>query len=246
MLLLVDDTVSAALVRRFLNTAVEDDYQFDFVDGPNPLSSSADGMQLFYRPPYFSYWPLSHSIDDIAAARRWLTSYMSERDPYDGIMMFSQGCTLGMSTLMYSEQESTAGSPPFKFAIFICGLPSLEELHQVFGFTVHSEAWEWNKMTELDEQPAALFHDAAYENAELDDLVTERFRPLLAGPCLVNIPTAHIVGARDPLYIHGLLLASLCNPNLRRIFDHGGGHEIPRNKTTSPQIAELIRWVSSE
>lgn len=130
-----------ALVRRFLNTGAEDGYRFDFVDGPNPMPP-ADGMQLFYWPPYLNYWPINHSVDDIAAARRWLEDYLADNGPYDGVMMFSQGCTLGLSTIMHGQQESTTASPPFKFAIFICGLPSLEELNQVLGFTVQSEAWK--------------------------------------------------------------------------------------------------------
>lgn len=100
-------------------------------------------------------------------------------------------------------------------------------------------------MAETDES-AAVLAKSAHKKMELNDLITQRFTPLVTGPCLVNIPTVHIVGAKDSLYVRGLLLASLCNADLRMVFDHGGGHEIPRNKTTSPQIAELIRWASSQ
>ena len=59
----------------------------------------------------------------------------------------------------------------------------------------------------------------------------------------VEIPTAHIVGSKDPIYLGSRALYNLCNENSASIFDHGGAHGIPWNLTSTQKIAEEIRSV---
>lgn len=47
------------------------------------------------------------------------------------------------------------------------------------------------------------------------------------GP-VVHVPTAHIIGAKDPHVSHSRGLIDLCQAWGRAVVDHGGGHEIPR------------------
>lgn len=61
----------------------------------------------------------------------------------------------------------------------------------------------------------------------------------------IQIPTVHIYGARDPRMGSALQLARFCRADRRRVFDHEGGHDIPRTTSVSKTIAELIVWVSS-
>ena len=62
--------------------------------------------------------------------------------------------------------------------------------------------------------------------------------------CLkIDIPTVHIYGIKDPRYTSSMQLAHFCAEDKRRVFDHGGGHEIPRTTKVSDQIAELLRWL---
>ncbi len=59
----------------------------------------------------------------------------------------------------------------------------------------------------------------------------------------VKIPTVHIFGSKDPRYPASLQLSMLCDATKRRTYDHGGGHDIPRNKMVSEDIARLMEWV---
>ena len=58
----------------------------------------------------------------------------------------------------------------------------------------------------------------------------------------IRIPTVHIYGARDPRYPASMQLAHFCEEDKRRTYDHGSGHEIPRNAEVSKTIAGLVEW----
>lgn len=47
------------------------------------------------------------------------------------------------------------------------------------------------------------------------------------GP-IVHVPTAHIVGSKDPDVSYSKGLVELCQPWGKVVMDHGAGHEIPR------------------
>lgn len=62
--------------------------------------------------------------------------------------------------------------------------------------------------------------------------------------CLrINIPTVHIYGIKDPRYTSSIQLANFCVGDKRRVFDHGGGHDIPRTTRVSEQIAVAVSWL---
>lgn len=54
---------------------------------------------------------------------------------------------------------------------------------------------------------------------------------------LIQIPTVHIYGAKDPRYPASITLAHFCEASVRRTFDHGGGHDIPRKGDVSEMLA---------
>ncbi|CAJ2512317.1 Uu.00g053320.m01.CDS01 [Anthostomella pinea] len=60
---------------------------------------------------------------------------------------------------------------------------------------------------------------------------------------VIDIPTVHIYGIKDPRYPAAVQLAWFCNPDKRRVFDTGGGHEIPRSSQVSREIADAIVWL---
>ncbi|PKX98022.1 putative EF-hand calcium-binding domain protein [Aspergillus novofumigatus IBT 16806] len=69
----------------------------------------------------------------------------------------------------------------------------------------------------------------------------EELRGEIRGPFKVGIPTVHVYGSKDPRYAAGVQLSGICEPGKRRVFDHGGGHEIPRTDRVSRTIADLGR-----
>lgn len=63
---------------------------------------------------------------------------------------------------------------------------------------------------------------------------------------ILGIPTAHVYGAKDPRYPAAVQLALMCDSECRRVFDTRGGHEIPRDKAVSQEIADMIAWLEEE
>ncbi|KMU91623.1 hypothetical protein CIHG_09478 [Coccidioides immitis H538.4] len=64
--------------------------------------------------------------------------------------------------------------------------------------------------------------------------------------CLrINIPTVHIYGSKDPRYPCSIQLAHFSKPEIRRVYDHGGGHEIPVTTSVSSEIALAVEWLAS-
>ncbi|RDW74408.1 putative EF-hand calcium-binding domain protein [Aspergillus mulundensis] len=120
---------------------------FDFVDGPYP-AAPAPGIDLFYTPPYYTFYPESAqptTIETIRSTQKWLAGIIAERGPYDLVMTFSQGASVVAETLLMheydyaqSQQDSLDGesnSPPFKAAIFICGGAPLTLMSHI-GYTI--------------------------------------------------------------------------------------------------------------
>ncbi|KZF26351.1 hypothetical protein L228DRAFT_264758 [Xylona heveae TC161] len=317
-------------------------FEFDFRDAPF-ASTPAAGIDLFYPPPYYSFWE-GTAVSSIRAAHQWLLDLIDRDGPYDGVMLFSQGCALISSFLLYHMAERPDDPIPFKTAIFICGgvgLPVVEAL----GIPVSQEAKDWDERTrhELQAQAAAIelgqdrwtgkplaslggaspspspslsngratstptppppssgtrlspaatnngffslsngnsgsgtatpvlenttipksWHGVgmtrdgeappgATRNKIIDDMAAQAALDptnVFGFDCtaipqrlIIPIPTVHIYGSKDPRYPASLQLAQFCDPSVRRMYDHEGGHDVPRNKFVSESIAELVKW----
>ncbi|KAL8867017.1 MAG: hypothetical protein Q9198_008676, partial [Flavoplaca austrocitrina] len=57
----------------------------------------------------------------------------------------------------------------------------------------------------------------------------------------INIPTAHIVGSRDPGYLGSLALYNLCDERLAGLYNHGKDHTIPWDPQSTGSIAKELR-----
>ncbi|CRG86019.1 hypothetical protein PISL3812_03022 [Talaromyces islandicus] len=246
--------VQSSTFRKYLEPQSDSDdrFEFHFANGPFP-SGPAAGISLFYNPPYYCFWRQDGTLDDIAIARSWLNDYLKLNGPFDGVIMFSQGCVLGSSTLLHHCKDSPSDPPPFKFAIFVCGGPLLQELDQKLGFTIPEQVWTLDQasrraLSQRADTAAILKHGSdRWQNDlhELTDLSAQELAEMLSGPYRINIPTVHIVGAKDPRNFAGYQLHALSHPDARKMYEHPGGHDIPRDGTTSTTIANLVRWVSS-
>ncbi|KAJ6030991.1 DUF341 domain protein [Penicillium herquei] len=56
----------------------------------------------------------------------------------------------------------------------------------------------------------------------------------------IPIPTGHIVGRKDDEYPGQLLLHRLCDSRRATLYNHGGGHEIPRDPLVVKRMTDAI------
>ncbi|KAJ5345344.1 hypothetical protein N7452_003348 [Penicillium brevicompactum] len=240
------------------------DTTFEFVDGPFE-SDPAPDVAPFYSPPYYTFWQ-GKSVPAIREAHEELQAKLDRDGPYNGVLCFSQGCSLIASYLLYHERMHPDIPPPFRLAVFICGgvpLPVLEDL----GLPISSQASQW------DEETSRLLlsknTDTSWlirNNAAGQGVGIDRWAPapgtlpvihaaqrqhyinksdvfgldLTCKPddMRIRIPTVHICGSKDPRFPAAVQLHALCEE--APLWDHGGGHDIPRGRETSQRIAELL------
>lgn len=129
----------------------------------------------------------------------------------------------------------------------------LKQLEAEFGFTIDPALWEVDAASRRSlavraDTAAILAHGSDRWQNDMNDHTHYSMKELLQmvqGSYQIRIPTVHVVGAKDPRNLAGHQLHALCHPDIAKIYEHAGGHDIPRNEATSTSIARLVRWVSS-
>jgi hypothetical protein len=61
---------------------------------------------------------------------------------------------------------------------------------------------------------------------------------------LIHLPTVHILGGKDPIWPSSIQVANLCDPKIRSIYDHRGGHDLPRTPKVASDIAEIFNGLA--
>lgn len=241
-------------LRRRLEQISEDlTFEFDFVDGPLP-SAPAPDTPSFYEPPYYAFYE-GNSITGIRESHQWLSDILDQRGPYDGVLTFSQGCALISSYMLYQQWYEPEENAPFKFALFICGGVPITVLKDL-GVPVSKEVENLDSATKLQllekttcevtkdrwqlTDYANVVRRAQFDSDDCFGLNLNKIPPELK----IRIPTVHVYGRKDPRLPASVQLAGLCDPYIRTIFDHGGGHEIPRSTDVSDEMAKLIVWAA--
>jgi hypothetical protein len=239
-------------------------YTFKFIDAPFHCAP-APGTDILFESGHYAWWT-HQTVNGIRGAHQFLEEYIASHGPFDMLMGFSQGCSLIGSYLLYHARETPYQPLPFQAAVFICGgmpLPALENL----GVAVPDRAKAINELTsKLMNKKAGALVDLA---AHLDRIrpgvgLWDNVEGLLHNPdrlpeesdvfgldftamppdLKIGIPTAHIFGAKDPRWPASLQLAHFCDD--RRLYDHRGGHDIPRSTEVSVRIAGLIEELGRE
>lgn len=74
------------------------------------------------------------------------------------------------------------------------------------------------------------------DNLILSDMGTE----------LIDIPTLHVMGSKDPFLAGVMTLYTVCDSDSAILFDHGKGHILPRDEPTLKEIAVKVRRLVKE
>ena len=219
----------------------------------------------------YAWWE-ADTVEAIRAANVWLDDYLDAHGPYDIVMGFSQGCLFIASYLMHRQKDMAAARldvpPPFKGVVFICGGLSFRSLESL-GVDVPAEALD------IERRSVSVLHSktARFKNYadnpdqiqrgvglwdDVSDLVHSVNAPLPADDnvfgmnyatgfpkeLLITLPVVNVFGIRDPRYTSAIQLAYTCRN--RAMYDHKGGHDIPRTTEVSVNIAELIKQLARD
>ena len=74
-------------------------------------------------------------------------------------------------------------------------------------------------------------------------MISEQKGLLLAdeSPEVIDVFTCHILGSKDPWVQASVCLYNVCNKEKSYLFDHGGGHTVPRDLQTIHELGDVIR-----
>lgn len=75
---------------------------------------------------------------------------------------------------------------------------------------------------------------APYESSGIEQLAPQ------PDTYAITIPTAHIVGKKDPLYPESMKLYTLCEPSKAALYDHGSKHMVPFDMKSNEEMVRVI------
>jgi pimeloyl-ACP methyl ester carboxylesterase len=222
--------------------------QFQFYDGKYECEPAPEVLE-FFPPPYLT-WYNTPTVAKVADAHNQVRQIVEQDGPFDAVVGFSQGAAVAASILLHAELEGEA--PMFKAAIFIGSPVPFARRTEVgidarkyFGVS-DGRPNEHGRPTMV---PAHLVTDPAYlrNPAQLEDMSIDRVQYQMFHPTVddirIRVPTGHVFGRRDKWYLHSKDLVGLCHEDKRIIFEHDGGHEVPRAHTE--ELCDLIETVLS-
>ena len=167
--------------------------------------------------------------------------------------------------MMRQQIERPFDPPLFRCAIFICSsLPwsadytngvdvtplllrhkwiptDISELNAQLKQAVHEKAYDPTMDTDhgVPVQLSEIIAELSNESHDPQTYVSRKFHPEVDAARL-PVPTAHIVGKEDEHRGSGLKLAEMCDKRYANLYEHKGGHEMPRTATDMQKIKDVI------
>ncbi|KAL9065345.1 MAG: hypothetical protein Q9161_008291 [Pseudevernia consocians] len=205
---------------------------FHFVNGPND-ARAATGIAEQFEGPYYRFLDSSapYISQTTGASESFLRQAKSPEDFGRGLRevgLEDAGLSRACDFLQqYVEQHD--GDP----------------FDGVLGFSEGASIAASLILRQCREKGTSLFKFAVFICCTVPPLRSDTGDILLADEAAerIDIPTAHIVGSKDPGYQGGKALYNLCNQSSASIFDHGGAHTIPWDLASTRGIAKAISSV---
>lgn len=239
-------------------------YTFDYVDGPVPCPPQKGTGHLIPNP---YTWFKSSDIEGLRESADWLANYIEQNGPYDCICTFSKGAVPVITMMMDETREGHERrrrlSP--KCVVFMNGsieYSILEELgvpvsDQTRRLKYKSESLVKAKQEYVASISRAMVKPAAGKTAWDGKGLLHNPKKIpppsncfgldfnfLAAESLLDIPSAHVVGAKDPIFPSGVQLANLFKEDQRSFHDHQGGHDLPRTPQVTNHMAGIFRQMA--
>lgn len=208
--------------------------EFHFINGPNE-AAAAPGMAEQYEGPYYRF--LDSGAPQITDIQNTSEPFPGQDRSSEDFEQFSQKVGLqkwGLSRACdfvqdYVEQQD---------GVVFDGILGFSE-----GATIAANLI----LRQCRKKGSSLFDFAVFICCTVPPLWPDKEDNLLADKTAerIKLPTAHIVGFKDPGYYGGRALYNLCMEASASIFDHGGFHLIPWDLASTRGIAREIRLAAN-
>ena len=156
--------------------------------------------------------------------------------------------------ILHHQIDNALGPPLFRFAVFIGGTSPFSRSPEI-GWDVTEQYGHIDLKRYLYEQAvvsskADFLPQSDSSDEDTPDDSCRIFVPTIVQPYTnidrIQIPTAHVYGAKDPWKNQTLQLVDLCEPELRDIIEHTDGHEIPLQPDLGQKISAMIKSTAAK
>ncbi|KAH8692260.1 serine hydrolase FSH [Talaromyces proteolyticus] len=222
-------------------------------------------IKNLYPGPYFTFF-LVPSVSRMNELHEWFLNLIEEEGPFDGLMGFSMGGYVPLSLMLKRQKHYPLMPPLFRFMVFWGGnLPWSADQEEGIEVTDWILA---HRLVPPDIEDIRSFNAWAAEHPDdrpdPDDPtgINPALHPLIPGwlagkvfdrrnyytrvyhpdvtQTRLQIPTLHVLGKADEVYGGSKRMAELCNAKTRVVYEHKGGHDVPRDRTDILRIKELF------
>ncbi|KAF7715367.1 Uncharacterized protein PECH_001433 [Penicillium ucsense] len=221
----------------FLSALQKEDHSISFVytQGLNPVVISPEFEGFFGPPPNFTF-----TDSDIDGSYMPVRTMGREGNPEDAIRKFS--CT----TSLWKDQK-----PSRALAHLLDLIDQDPEIDGILGFSegagiAASLIIEENKRQEASGRVPRLKCALFFSGVPPSEADTGRFLLHDEDGTLIHIPTLHVLGSQDPMIHTTMALYNVCDSDAADLFDHGGGHIIPRDAQTVSELADMVHTMIAD
>ncbi|KAK0611194.1 serine hydrolase FSH [Immersiella caudata] len=238
-------------------------WEFEFLEGEISTNPFPDIAQT-YSGPYLCYYRYP-TPEAVQSAVDTVLDIAKSDGPFDVILGFSNGAALAATALATAASRSPSDPPQFRAAIFFSSITpyrlnsgpvtltlegdtiisaTRQDAPSSSRYDLHTDPEASGLVSELQGRKEIKWSEQEPGRVTTDVLLGY-YPPLHAtrsdSKNLIDIPTVHNIGEQDHNYGESSRrLVELCNPRLRTVITHAGGHHFPREKSVVGKVARAV------
>ncbi|OAE29865.1 hypothetical protein AXG93_773s1030 [Marchantia polymorpha subsp. ruderalis] len=225
---------SGAILKKQLSKwtpAVHDLLDITYLDGPTPAQGESDFAHIF-EGPYFEWMQSNKDYSKFFNYREslaYIMDFMEKNGPFDGVLGFSQGCTLAGCLVAVQQRPKAARNPAE--ALRVAKLKGAMTSTPYLSFF---KKWEILGKSAADLPPIRFY--IAIAGAHLRDPGIHDV--YLGSP--IDVPSLHFSGEKDPLHEPSTFFLRYWKDPV--VITHPAGHTVPRlDETTEKTVVTFLK-----
>ena len=209
-------------------------------------------MQSYFNAAdeYFAYFD-QDSASSIIKALEDLDSYIASADkPFDAVMGFSQGAGLAAMYMIRDKVQkqsdtNTAKGPTTSIPVVTASNVDPNDRQPKTESDTSSIPLDSGASTHRPFKCAVFLSSPLPWDFSQEKVVFLQHDPQSGGPVIRGVPTAHIYDAKND-HISGDMCeqwAQCCDANVREVYVHQEGHDVPKGKDSVIGAVKVLRRV---
>ncbi|KAI5457748.1 serine hydrolase FSH [Mariannaea sp. PMI_226] len=212
-----------------------DSIKFKWINGGHSITAPRLFEKIFGQSPLYSFMDLASvsELDDIPSRVRNLPKGLTAEDTMRKVALHSKISGQVIGSALERILRVMENDPE------IDGIMGYSEGAAIAASLILEEGSRWKKHGTPRRIKYAIFL-GGWPPLSVDGDSVQWF---LADECemLIDVPTCHVIGCSDPYIDGAMALFNMCDEDTATLFDHGEGHNVPRDTTTVQELASAVK-----